>query len=204
LLIHLHILKEAHPSLPDWLSDRQQDGAEPLLAIADVAGGDWPVRTRAALKELCSNKETTDEGLGATLLSDIQSIFFATDVKDLSSAALVVALLKLDGRPWPAMEHLGPITTNVLARLLAPFEIFPRNLRSGVSVLKGYKREFFSDAWNRYLPSLAHHEPRSTNATTLQPAEVRSELHLSKKLPETDVAVTKTLLSTQKESVVAT
>jgi len=163
---HLQTLKEANPALPDWLSDRQQDGAEPLLAIADVAGGDWPFRARAALKENCSAKETADESLGVTLLCDILCIFSLTGAKDFSSSALVVALLTLEGRPWPALEHLGPITTNVLARLLAPFDIFPRNLRTGNSVLKGYKREFFSDAWNRYLPSLAHREPTATNATT--------------------------------------
>src|SRR5262249_25692287 len=35
-------LKEAEPSLPDELTDRQQDGIESLLAIADEAGGNWP------------------------------------------------------------------------------------------------------------------------------------------------------------------
>jgi hypothetical protein len=39
---HLEELKVAKPQLPECLSDRQQDGAEPLLAIADAAGGDWP------------------------------------------------------------------------------------------------------------------------------------------------------------------
>jgi hypothetical protein len=35
-------LRDARPSLPDALSDRQQDICEPLLAIADMAGGGWP------------------------------------------------------------------------------------------------------------------------------------------------------------------
>jgi len=49
---HLEDLKDAYAELPECLSDRQQDCAEPLMAIADAAGGDWPVHGRAALMEL--------------------------------------------------------------------------------------------------------------------------------------------------------
>ena len=34
--------RRARPALPDELDDRAQDVWEPLLAIADLAGGDWP------------------------------------------------------------------------------------------------------------------------------------------------------------------
>src|ERR1019366_4859186 len=95
-----------------------------------------------------------------------------------------VALLKFDGRPWPAMDHSGPITPNVLARLLAPFGIFPRNLRIGGSVLKGYRQECFSDAWNRYLTPLPPLVPGPTHATPLQPAKELTQIPLNKKLPE--------------------
>jgi Protein of unknown function (DUF3631) len=37
-------LRRARPELPDELDDRAQDIWEPLLAIADLAGGDWPTR----------------------------------------------------------------------------------------------------------------------------------------------------------------
>src|SRR5262245_6655596 len=49
---HLETLREAQPELPDELSDRQQDVVEPLLAIAEVIGGDWPQELRDALVEL--------------------------------------------------------------------------------------------------------------------------------------------------------
>jgi hypothetical protein len=39
-------LPASYPELPEALSDRQQDGAEPLLAIADMAGGQWPQLAR--------------------------------------------------------------------------------------------------------------------------------------------------------------
>ena len=48
----LPALKDAEPDIPEDLNDRQQDGAECLLAIADAAGGNWPEKARKALIEL--------------------------------------------------------------------------------------------------------------------------------------------------------
>jgi hypothetical protein len=159
-------LKEAHPELPECLSDRQQDGAEPLLAIADAAGGDWPSSARAALLELYSSNNGAEESLGVSLLSDIRDIFWETDAEELSSRELVGALSKLDGRPWPALDHSGPITPNVLARLLAPFDI----------------------SRYRYLTPLAPTISGPTDATPLQPAKELTQVQLPKKAPERDVA----------------
>jgi hypothetical protein len=144
-----------------------------------------------------------EESLGVSLLSDIRDIFWETDVQELSSKELVGALCKLDGRPWPAMDHSNPITQNVLARILAPFDIFPRNLRIGSSVVKGYKRAYFSDAWGRYLTSLAPPVLGPTNATLLQPAKELARVRLEKKPPEPDVAASRTLFCAQIEGVVA-
>jgi len=185
---HLKNLKEAHPELPESLSDRQQDGAEPLLAIADAAGGDWPSRARAALLELYSSNNGAEESLGVSLLSDIRDIFWETEAHELSSRELVGALSKLDGRPWPSLDHSGPITPNVLARILAPFDIFPRNVRTGRLVVKGYKRACFSDGWYRYLTPLAPTVPGPTDATPLQPAKELTQVQPPKKAPEPGVA----------------
>src|SRR5690348_6179319 len=40
------MLRTARPQLPEELTDRQQDGAEALLATGDLAGGEWPQATR--------------------------------------------------------------------------------------------------------------------------------------------------------------
>jgi hypothetical protein len=200
---NLEDLKDAHPELPECLSDRQQDGAEPLLAIADAAGDDWPSQGRAALAELCSSNNAADESLGVSLLSDIRDIFSETDAEELSSRELVGALSKLDGRPWPALDYSGPITPNVLARILAPFDIFPRNLRIGSSVVKGYRRACFSDGWNRYLTPLAPLVPSPTAATPLQLAKALTQVQLDKKPPEPDVAASRTSLRPHLEGTVA-
>jgi len=49
----IKMLKAARPAIPNELSDRQADISEPLFAIADAAGGDWPQRARKALVQLC-------------------------------------------------------------------------------------------------------------------------------------------------------
>lgn len=45
-------LAALRPSLPEWLNDRQQDSWEPLLALAEIVGGDWPTRALDASREL--------------------------------------------------------------------------------------------------------------------------------------------------------
>jgi hypothetical protein len=95
---HLEQLQEARPDLPSALTDRQQDGAEPLLAIADLAGGDWPEKSRAALIDLfCGN--TADCGsTGVRLLADIRNVFDECSAghhivsKDLVAALTEIAL----------------------------------------------------------------------------------------------------------------
>lgn len=138
-----------------------------------------------------------------SLLSDIRDVFSGTDAEELSSRELVGALSKLDGRPWPALDHSGPITPNALARLLAPFDIFPRNIRAGRSVSKGYKRACFSDGWNRYLTPLVTLAPAPTDATPLQPAKELTQVQLNKKPPEPDVAASGEPFRPRLEGVVA-
>ena len=54
-------LSEQRPELPDELDDRAQDVWEPLLAIADLAGGDWPTRLARAALALSSGEERDDD-----------------------------------------------------------------------------------------------------------------------------------------------
>ncbi|HXH35001.1 MAG TPA: DUF3631 domain-containing protein, partial [Plantibacter sp.] len=72
--MHLDRLAEATPELPDELDDRAQDVSEPLLAIADRAGGDWPARARRALVAVRggTDQELHDDDAGVRLVADIQ------------------------------------------------------------------------------------------------------------------------------------
>ena len=42
------LLKDHRPEMPDGVTDRAADVWEPLIAIADLARGDWPKRSREA------------------------------------------------------------------------------------------------------------------------------------------------------------
>ena len=138
-------------SLPPELPDRAADAWEPLLAIADAAGGAWPARARRAAVVLHASREQ-DDSRGLRLLSDVRLVFDARDVERISTADLTTALQADEENPW-ASER-SPLTPHRVARLLHPFEIASKQLRIGATSLKGYEREAFVDAWERYLPAL--------------------------------------------------
>ena len=70
-------LRNAEPASPDALNDRQADAWDPLFAIAEVAGGEWPERARAAAKALCQvdAEEDVEADIKTVLLADIRDIF---------------------------------------------------------------------------------------------------------------------------------
>jgi hypothetical protein len=161
-------LGDAKPALPDCLSDRQQDGCEPLLAIADAAGGDWPHSARSALLEVLTDEAAEDSSTGVRLLSDIRHVFDQQPAGKFPTLDLLSALC--DANPlWLELSHGKPISATALGRLLKPYGIHHRKLRVGASTPWGYQRSSFSDAWARYLPrNLEHVEQCSDEAGTAQ------------------------------------
>jgi Protein of unknown function (DUF3631) len=77
-------LRAIEPDMPEAMSaagDRAPDAWEPLVAIADIAGGAWPARARNAALALAGVDKAApaDSDLGAALLSDIAQILDACD-----------------------------------------------------------------------------------------------------------------------------
>jgi 5S rRNA maturation endonuclease (ribonuclease M5) len=164
-------LRDARPQLPEELTDRQQDGAEPLLAIADAAGGDWPQALRQSLIALCAEAQAADSSVGVQLLNDIGQIFDARGVDRIASVDLAAALCEIETSPWAEWSHGKPITPGKLARLLSSHEIKPHSVRIGDKTPKGYQREDFEDAWARYLRAsrATSPHPSSESATAATP-----------------------------------
>jgi 5S rRNA maturation endonuclease (ribonuclease M5) len=150
---HVGLLREAEPDLPEELNDREQDGGEPLIAIADLAGGEWPRLAREALVTLHAEKPEDGASWGVQLLADIRGAFGEDD--RLSTSELLVRLKLDDEGPWGAWGKADTgLNARGLAKLLAPFEISSRSVRlPDGSTPKGFKRDQFFDAWERYLPS---------------------------------------------------
>ena len=85
--------------MPKVLNDRARDNARPLLAIADVAGGEWAERARKAIIELCSNHLETENSV-VELIADICEIIESENLKIIFSRDLLNYLNELKGRPW--------------------------------------------------------------------------------------------------------
>jgi hypothetical protein len=68
-------LADARPALPRELPDRAADVWEPLLAIADLASGEWPEKARAAARHLMGRRTTDHEAIGVQLLADCWAAF---------------------------------------------------------------------------------------------------------------------------------
>jgi putative DNA primase/helicase len=149
-LDYLETLRSADPTIPRTLNDRAADNWRPLLAIADLAGGDWPNRAREAAIALSGS--TDDESLCIQLLADIRRIFQDSAVDRLRSQDMVELLAVESDRPWAEYRNGKPITQRQLAVLLEPFGIESRTIRVGKrKTPKGYYRGHFDDAFNRYL-----------------------------------------------------
>ena len=154
---HLEELRGADPEMPEGLGDRAADNWRPLLAIADLAGGEWPERAREAAKALSgSSQDNDDEGsVRSMLLKDLRDLFEKCGDR-LSSEQIIEVLTKMEERPWPEWYRGNPITQRGVAKLLEPFEIRPKQLWLGDNdsekkKKRGYEKAEFEDAWKRYL-----------------------------------------------------
>ncbi|MFE6959918.1 DUF3631 domain-containing protein [Streptomyces sp. NPDC057696] len=150
---------DAWPEMPEGVCDRPADVWEPLLAVADAAGGDWPERARAACVELIRSACMDDDAsLGVRLLTDLRDrVFCGAD--RMPTAAILEVLLGLDDAPWGDMNDDGkPLTSRALSKVLGQYmtannkPIRPRGIRMGSSTPKGYYAEDLTDAWERYCP----------------------------------------------------
>jgi len=151
-------LRNARPALPPELGDRAQDVCEPLLAIADLAGREWPVSARRAVVALGAT--TPDSDPAVELLTDIRAIIAGRGASAIASTALIAELTKLEDRPWATWrEGERPITGRGLARLLEPLQIYPGK-HGGI---RGYRVDAFVDAFARYLPPQTSKCPDANN-----------------------------------------
>ncbi|MEE6269507.1 DUF3631 domain-containing protein [Streptomyces diastatochromogenes] len=147
----------AWPDMPDGVTDRPADVWEPLLAIADAAGGNWPQRAREACVALVTASKANDKGsLGIRLLTDLRD-HVMVGIDRLPTVAILDRLNALDDAPWADL-HGKPLDNRRLSRMLAEYmtadnePIASRNIKTAGSVLKGYYAADLTDAWARYCP----------------------------------------------------
>jgi putative DNA primase/helicase len=157
------------PDMPDELNDRAADNWRPLIAIADLAGADWPRRARDAARAL-SGVGHEAKSINVELLADIKLAF--GEAESMWSIDLVAALNADQERPWATWNKGKPISQKQLANLLKPFEVISEAIWINGSSAKGYKRVRFEDVWASYLGQNTLRRPISASeASKRQSAE---------------------------------
>ncbi|XXZ53009.1 DUF3631 domain-containing protein [Streptomyces cavourensis] len=150
----------AVPKMP--VEDRAADTWEPLVIVADLAGGHWPARARAACNAMTRNEVVQDEQttLKTRLLRDIRRVFDQEAGKEAMRSQDLLAVLIQDAEaPWAEYGTKG-LNAYHLANLLRDFGISPANYRfENGRQAKAYARNQFVDAWARYCPDPALSAP---------------------------------------------
>jgi hypothetical protein len=148
---HAKAIAEARPEIPSELNDRAADIWEPLLVLADLAGGDWPKMARVAAVRLSMNSQ--DNNVISLLLLDIVFLLVREGGDRTFSRTLVEGLNHNSDRPWAEMSRGKQVTELWLAQRLRPYGIRPKTMwKEGVQA-KGYLHEDFKEVFQRHIPS---------------------------------------------------
>jgi len=150
---HSEAIARAEPRIPEGLANRAADIWEPLLALAELAGGQWPELARESALGLTARAQA-DNPIG-TLLLDTYIVLHMAESNRMFSRDLVQRLIGFGERPWGELSRGKEVTEVWLARQLSPYGIKPRTIRIGESVAKGYVQEEHMEAFRRYIPKSA-------------------------------------------------
>ncbi len=163
-------------AVPPSLNGRDADNWEPLVAVADLAGGSWPGRAAAAAVALCGDGATR-MSRGEQMLADVRAVFLArrreaaeklrewrrkgrrgprpSGGDRMSCEEIVTELNKMDSRPWPGENGGKGLATHNLGRTLAVFGVQSRNVRVnsplGSNVVRGHYFADLRPMFRRYL-----------------------------------------------------
>jgi hypothetical protein len=143
-------IRVARPEIPASLNDRAADIWEPLLALADLAGGSWPAKARNAAEGLTAGAQESSP-IGA-LLMDILIIFVSGETGRIYSRDLTARLNEFENRPWAEIRNGKPITELWLSQQLRPYGVRPKTMRIAEGMAKGYEQQDFGEVFRRYIP----------------------------------------------------
>lgn len=129
------------------VEDRAADVWEPLVSVADMAGGEWPRLARLAAKVMVEEAGADDEASSSNvqLLSDIKDVFASMHVSFLKSAVLCDQLHQIEESPWKQFD----MNPSKLGHRLREYGI--KTGHNTAKTARGYRIEDFHDAFERYL-----------------------------------------------------
>ncbi|MFI1299660.1 DUF3631 domain-containing protein [Streptomyces noursei] len=168
------LLDEAANLEPDMpVEDRAADTWEPLVIVADLAGGAWPRLARIACARMVAAEAAAEEDhpSGARILADIRRIFAGRGEPESLSTEELLYLLRQDVEsPWAEWGRSG-LTARDLSAMLREYGIKSGNVRMADGTQrKGYMRNKFLDAWRRYCPTVHSVGTQPVPSGNTQPA----------------------------------
>jgi Protein of unknown function (DUF3631) len=179
---HADELADAEPDLP--VEDRAADCWEPLVAVADLAGGDWPARARRACKALARG-DVDDEADGTRLLTDLHAIYDGAD--RLTTAKILERLNAIETSPWGGWHRSDGFNARDLSKMLRPYGIAPKVIKIGDDeTARGYLAEWFTDSWSRYVAASRDPIRNQRNQRNAPGRDVTEVTAVTDDPPETD------------------
>ncbi|MGC2344921.1 MAG: DUF3631 domain-containing protein [Mycobacterium sp.] len=139
------------PEMPPSVTDRAADVWEPLIIIADQAGGHWPDMARVTAVTLVTDSRGGTLTLGVQLLSDTRSLFDTHNWVTAGTDQLLTNLKGIEESPWSVINKGEALSPRGLAARLHKYGIKPKLHKVDGDVFRGYARAQFEDAWSRYL-----------------------------------------------------
>ena len=141
-------MKVAEPNMPTSIVDRAADCWEPLVAIADAAGGDWPKRARAAAVAIVTGSAEQVMTSGVQLLSNLRDIY--GDAEKLFTETILDRLHHLPESAWNDIRG-KPLNDRGLAMRLRRYGVKSKGLRIDGKVRNGYFAADLLELWKRYV-----------------------------------------------------
>ncbi|MCG7241451.1 MULTISPECIES: DUF3631 domain-containing protein [Corynebacterium] len=183
-------LSNVFPKMPDGVDDRPAEVWEPLLSVAEQAGGEWPRIAQEACKSFVFSKSKKTPPLSIELLEDIRTVMNqkaksgSSSGDNIKTSDLLFALNGLEESPWSSFNGGNGLTPRMLSQLLSGYNVSPIQFRDpeikgkvcrGYSVSPTSTQAGLKDAWDRYLHPVEPNEdtgvpPESgTSATSATP-----------------------------------
>lgn len=179
-------LRDAEPQMPEGVEDRPADVWEPLLAIAEAAGGEWPELARAAATSFTTGA-TPEPSLGVLLLRHLRELWTSEgDPKHLPGSLILERLTTLEEAPWHSLKG-APLDARRLSNLLKKYQVRSTKVRTGETTVNGYTREALWGPWESYCPELLLPLPEQRNTRnngTESPNPSRNEALEEERVPE--------------------
>jgi hypothetical protein len=174
--------------MPVELHNRTREIWRPLWVIADLAGGEWPARSRSAAVAL-HTAQSHELDHRVLLLADIRGIFEAAKADRMHTKDLLQDLVEIEEHPWRGWwmdSYAGTPKTDAayrVAKILKEYGIEPETNAFAVGSVRarGYAKAAFESAWKQYLPAV----PPVPSVSSVQP-EAHNQADCTENTPGTE------------------